>query len=245
MNPLPLFLIIVSLPLLLGGCGEKVIFERVGEVKTVEVDSKEKDFTKGKPKQKEINFDDDLYSQDYETFYIKGSDILYTGKAFTFYKNGQKCREINFKDGKEDGNTITWYENGKLSVESNYKDGKKDGLTVLWYKNGQKQGESNFKNGKKVGLFVTWHENGQKSYEGNFKDGKEEGLEVFWYKSGQKRAEENNKDGKGEGIAMYWHENGLKMGEENYKDDELVKSSARYWNSKGEEVDSLEEAEAK
>ena len=209
------------------------------------VESKVKDFTKAKPKQKEINYDDDLYSQDYETFYLKGSDILYTGKAFSFYKNGQKSREINFKDGKEDGNTITWYENGKLSVASNYKDGKKDGVTVLWYENGQKQGEANFKNGKKVGLFVMWHENGKKSYEGNFKDGKEEGLEVFWYESGQKRAEENNKDGKGEGLAMYWHENGLKMGEENYKDDELVKSSARYWNSSGEPVDSLDEAKAK
>ncbi len=34
MNPVPLFLIIVTLPLLLGGCGEKK--ERGGEVKGVE-----------------------------------------------------------------------------------------------------------------------------------------------------------------------------------------------------------------
>ena len=33
MNPVPLFLIIVTLPLLLGGCGEK---ESVGKVKLVE-----------------------------------------------------------------------------------------------------------------------------------------------------------------------------------------------------------------
>ena len=35
MNPVPLFLIIVSLPLLLGGCGEKVEVEPVAEVKPV------------------------------------------------------------------------------------------------------------------------------------------------------------------------------------------------------------------
>ena len=36
MNPVPLFLIIVTLPLLLGGCGEKVAVEPVVEVKPVE-----------------------------------------------------------------------------------------------------------------------------------------------------------------------------------------------------------------
>ena len=37
-----------------------------------------------------------------------------------------------------------------------------------------------------------------------------------------------------------WHENGQKWIKENYKDGEKV--SAKYWNSKGEPVDSLEEA---
>ena len=36
MNPVPLFLIIVTLPLLLGGCGEKATVEPVAEVKPVE-----------------------------------------------------------------------------------------------------------------------------------------------------------------------------------------------------------------
>ena len=36
MNPVPLFLIIVTLPLLLGGCGEKATVEPVAEVKPTE-----------------------------------------------------------------------------------------------------------------------------------------------------------------------------------------------------------------
>ncbi|MEC7862586.1 MAG: hypothetical protein VYC70_08120 [Verrucomicrobiota bacterium] len=41
---------------------------------------------------------------------------------------------------------------------------------------------------------------------------------------------------------MSWYENGQKASEENYKGREKI--SAKYWNSKGEPVDSREEAEA-
>ena len=43
------------------------------------------------------------------------------------------------------------------------------------------------------------------------------------------------------GQVIWWHENGQKKGEANFKDSEAI--SEQYWNSEGEEVDSLEEAE--
>ena len=71
MNPVPLFLIIVSLPLLLGGCGEK--HERINW--------KELDFRDG-----------------YSIAYLKGSDTLYTGKAVLWHENGNKNYEKTYKD---------------------------------------------------------------------------------------------------------------------------------------------------
>ena len=50
------------------------------------------------------------------------------------------------------------------------------------------------------------------------------------------------KNGKLNGLSTKWHVNGKKKEESNYKDDEVI--SVSYWNNKGEEVDSLEEAEA-
>ncbi len=67
------------------------------------------------------------------------------------------------------------------------------------------------------GVLTTWHENGQKAEEGTYKDGERDGLHTEW------------------------HENGQKMVEATYKDGEEV--SETWWNSKGEEVDSWEEAE--
>ncbi|MCP4924245.1 MAG: hypothetical protein GY915_09535, partial [bacterium] len=88
-------------------------------------------------------------------------------------------------------------------------------------------------------LQTLWHENGQKLRELNYKDGKKEGLQMRWYYNGQKWSEFLFKNGKGNGLAVVWHENGQKSAEKNFEDDELI--SAKYWNSKGEPVDSEEE----
>ena len=165
MNPVPLFLIIVTLPLLLGGCGEKAT------VNEEDVEERE------------------------GIIYLKGSNTTYTGEQFLFYENGQKKAEINFKNGKPDGLFVGWYENGQKMAETNFKDGKPDGLAVGWHENGKKKMEGSWKNDKEDGLHTQWHENGQKNEENNWKDGKQEGLAVGWHENGQKRGEVNFKNG--------------------------------------------------
>ena len=73
------------------------------------------------------------------------------------------------------------------------------------------------------------------------KDGKPDGLMIEWHQNGQKWGEATLKDGKPHGLFLRWHENGQKAAEATFKEGELV--SAKYWNSKGEEVETLEEAE--
>ena len=170
--------------------------------------------------------------------YHKGSP--YTGKVIIYYENGKKEKEANYKDGKLDGLHVFWHENGQKSWEGNYKDGKEDGLLVEWYENGEKMQEGNWKDGERDGLSVWRYINGQKMTEENFKDGKMDGLALYWYRNGQKSSEANYKDGKEDELVVTWHENGQKAIEANYKDGEKV--SAKYWNSKGEPVDTIEEA---
>ena len=89
-----------------------------------------------------------------------------------------------------------------------------------------------------TGKATYYYENGQKRREEYYKDGKFHGLWTEWHKNGQKSREENWKDGK-IGLMVGWHENGQKESEWNYKDGKI---SAKYWNSKGEPVDSEEES---
>ncbi len=109
MNPVPLFLIIVSLPLLLGGCGENP-----DGVNAEEVEDRD------------------------GITYLKGSDTPYTGKAFALYENGQKSSEVNYKDGKMDGLVMSWYENGQKRGEANFKNGKVvEGSRKYWNSKGE------------------------------------------------------------------------------------------------------------
>ena len=60
------------------------------------------------------------------------------------------------------------------------------------------------------------------------------------YENGQKKQEGFVKEGKTDGLMVRWHKNGQKAREANFKDGKLI--SERYWNSKGEPVDTYEEA---
>ena len=104
-------------------------------------------------------------------YYGDTNHSLHHGLSTRWHENGQKKREVNYKDGKLDGLLTLWYENGQKRGEVNHKDGKLDGLFTGWYENGQKKREINFKDGKQDGLFTQWYENGQKRGKANFKDG--------------------------------------------------------------------------
>ena len=217
-------LILITVTILAVGCGEKnestadtkPVEEKVVEVK--EEVKTEEPLAETKPELEGVNQDELEESEG--IYYFKDSDTPYTGKAFKLHSNGQKSWEGNYKGGKEEGLWVWWHENGQKIREGTFKDGKEDGLALQWHENGLKLGKGNYKDGKADGLWILWHENGQKKSEGKFKDGKPDGLGVEWYENGKKRMETNWKEGK------------------------LVEGSEKFWNSKGEEVDSLEEAEA-
>ena len=63
----------------------------------------------------------------------------------------------------------------------------------------------------------------------------------MWYGNEQKEFEANFKNGKYDGLVEAWHKNGQKAMETNFKDG--VEISGKYWNSKGEPVDTYQEAQ--
>ncbi len=158
LNAFALLVLLVSLPLLLGGCGEKVEVEPEAEVKPKE------NFT-GSQLESELPrfFKDTEWRGTPLVLFLKGSANPYTGKVINYYVNSGKKNIIEtYKDGIKDGLWTRWYENGKKKEEKNYKNGKLDGLGTSWYENGQKEKEENYKDDKQDGLEVWWHENGQK-----------------------------------------------------------------------------------
>ena len=92
------------------------------------------------------------------------------------------------------------------------------------------------------GWVKSMRDSGQVQGLAQFKDGELDGLNTWWHENGQKKREATFKDGKMDGLLTFWHENGQKMREGIAKDGVEVSVSAKYWNSKGEEVETKEES---
>ena len=151
--------------------------------------------------------------------YLPNEKTPFTGKAESFYENGQKKGEVNFKDGKEDGLFRWWGENGQKEAEGTYKEGKEDGSATYWGENGQKEAEGTYKEGKEDGLWTFWYENGQKKWEWNYKDGKL-WTAIGWKPNGEKCPESNIKDWNG--VWVLYDDDGTVSHRRTYKDGEIV-----------------------
>ena len=167
---------------------------------------------------------DDLENRNGVT-YLADEETPFTGRAESFYRNGQKRKEVNFKDGKPDGLWTWWNEDGKKEEERTYKDGMEDGLWTKWHWNGQKYKEVTYKDGKKDGLETHWYENGQKKGEGRMKDGKLMEA-VQWKPNGEKCPVTNLKDGIG--VVVWYREDGTVSRRDSWKNGKLDGISIYY-----------------
>ena len=133
---------------------------KVFEVPANKLSKEDNEFISSLDKPEGVNYDE-LEERDNAHMYLKGSDTLYTGKAYELYENGVKKGEVNFKDGKIDGLGSQWYENGvKKQSEVNYKDGRLNGLVTGWHENGQKKGEVTYKDGEMISA-KWWNSKGE------------------------------------------------------------------------------------
>ena len=78
----------------------------------------------------------------------------YTGKWRTYFVNGQKSHEIDFKNGKYNGIFTSYYASGKKCYEQHYVDGVIDGTDEGWHQNGKQSYTGRYKNGKQDGLWI-------------------------------------------------------------------------------------------
>ena len=71
--------------------------------------------------------------------------------GLSWYKNGNKKLEANYKNGKLNGMWISWYENGIIKEKSGYySDNKLDKQWTYWAEDGRKTNETTYEKGKKV-----------------------------------------------------------------------------------------------
>lgn len=148
-----------------------------------------------------------------EVFYVVNEEKPFTGKAVSYFDNGQKEAEIMIKKGIINGVTTKWFYNGQKREEIEYQDGVMSGLHKTWFDNGQIESEENYKNDIIHGNSVYWYENGQKMKEGAYENGEMVAYWNYWTKEG-KTIEEIVKDDVLPAIKLIFEKN-----EQFYKDE--------------------------
>ncbi|MDX1350544.1 MAG: hypothetical protein R3279_09865 [Putridiphycobacter sp.] len=88
-------------------------------------------------------------------------EVNTTGLQEQYYPNGQlkMSGKLN-NNGQKEGIWISYFENGKKNSESNFKNGVNDGYSMVWYPNGNVRYFGDYKDGKKVGDWTFYNEEG-------------------------------------------------------------------------------------
>lgn len=96
----------------------------------------------------------------------------FSGKWITYFVNGQKATEIDYKDGEYNGTYTSFYANGQKSYEQHYVNGVIQGPDQGWHENGQQSYTGQYVNDRQDGLWIWWNPDGTKQKEVLYKMGK-------------------------------------------------------------------------
>lgn len=108
-----------------------------------------------------------------ETLWVNVKAPLdFTGTWATWYVNGQKVCEIQYRDGKYDGKYSRYHDNGVKAVEQSFPNGEANGTDKGWFRSGLRHYEGQYRNGKMDGVWRWYNGQGDVHSEATFRDGK-------------------------------------------------------------------------
>ena len=84
----------------------------------------------------------------------------FTGIWVTYYVNGRKSHEINYKNGKYNGDCVFFHPNGNKSYIQHYQENRIKGEEFGYFPSGKLMYKGKYKNGKQVGKWVWYKEDG-------------------------------------------------------------------------------------
>ena len=161
------FLIILTLPLFLFSCQEKLIktYHENGSVH--EEYSYEGDSLKHGPY---IRYAEDgtlLEQSIYEQGYLTGTRKIYSS-------TGNIEIQEEYKNKKLNGPYYVYHENGKVQLEASYQDDVMAGIVKIYYPSGNIKEEVTFEDSRENGPFTEYHENGNIAWKGTYRNGDNE-----------------------------------------------------------------------
>lgn len=111
-------------------------------------------------------------------------DGSYDGPSTTFYADGVRRSDANYREGRMHGPWRQFYPDGRPRSEGEYADGRDVGLWRSYHDNGKLATEARHADDGTV-AFVAYAQSGAKEREGKFVDGLEQGEWTVWGADGK------------------------------------------------------------
>ena len=169
--------------------------------------------------------------------YENGSSIPFTGKAISYFPNGDIQTTLEYKDGIPNGELNSWYKKDIKQIEGVVENGKKTGTWKLYFESGKLKKQSAFQNDTENGEEIFYFENGNIEKKGSYLNGKLNGKYEWYFENGRKEQEGFYVNGQKDGAWYEWFENGKPKMVGNFKD--IEKDGAwTWWDKKGKITES-------
>jgi antitoxin component YwqK of YwqJK toxin-antitoxin module len=146
-------------------------------------------------------------------------------KTISWYPNGKKMAEGNYRSEKKDSVWRFYSEiDGSLTSEEFYKEGKREGMSKNYYPGLVVSEIVNWKNGIKEGPWKEFYTDGHIKIIGQHKAGEKDGIFKAFYDSGEIMSIGFYDTGHAQGTWSYFNAKGSLQKMETYKDGILVKT---------------------
>ena len=130
------------------------------------------------------------------------------GKMISFFPNGTKLREANYRNGRLEGKEYWYNQDGKIEQILEYKNNIQNGKEIRYFENGKIEAQENFKNGERNGEGKYYYEDGKLASITNYLNGVEHGKNIIYYKNGKISSETMYKNGEVEGKWVDYNKDG-------------------------------------
>ena len=165
----------------------------------------------------------------------------FTGKAYSYFPNGDTQTVVTYKDGILDGEIVSWYakdlkqfeglvdkgqktgiwkfyfESGKIKKQTTYSHNVEDGEETFWFENGNIEKKETYTEGRLNGKYAWYYENSQKRQEGFFTAGSEDSAWGEWYETGKQKMAGHFTNLEKNGDWTFWDEQGNISLKKNYQ----------------------------
>lgn len=103
----------------------------------------------------------------------------FTGKWITYFVNGQKAHEVNYKNGSYFGEFISFHSDGSKSYVQHYSESGANGSDTGYFPSGKISYKGMYENGKPCGTWIHFDESGIVSSSKSYKDCQEGNLDTY------------------------------------------------------------------